>query len=61
MALAAQRARTVPGTAPLQLYKNNIDGKGASYGTHENYLWTGHPVRRASSATSPRSSSAGRS
>ena len=38
MALAAQRARTVPGTAPLQLYKNNVDGKGASYGTHENYL-----------------------
>lgn len=22
----------------LQLYKNNTDGKGASYGTHENYL-----------------------
>jgi proteasome accessory factor PafA2 len=22
----------------LQLYKNNVDGKGASYGTHENYL-----------------------
>ncbi len=40
MALAAQRALTVPGTAPLQLYKNNTDGKGASYGTHENYLVT---------------------
>ena len=38
MALAAERARTVPGTAPIQLYKNNTDGKGASYGTHENYL-----------------------
>jgi len=38
MALAAERALTVPGTAPLQLYKNNTDGKGASYGTHENYL-----------------------
>ena len=38
MAVAAQRALTVPGTAPLQLYKNNTDGKGASYGTHENYL-----------------------
>ncbi|MGB9375765.1 MAG: depupylase/deamidase Dop [Jiangellales bacterium] len=23
---------------PLVLYKNNTDGKGASYGTHENYL-----------------------
>ncbi|WP_114906404.1 depupylase/deamidase Dop [Ornithinimicrobium murale] len=22
----------------LRLYKNNVDGKGASYGTHENYL-----------------------
>ncbi|EIE99358.1 depupylase/deamidase Dop [Saccharomonospora glauca] len=35
---AARRAATVPGQAPLQLYKNNVDGKGASYGTHENYL-----------------------
>jgi proteasome accessory factor A len=40
MALAAERALQVPGTAPLQLYKNNTDGKGASYGTHENYLMT---------------------
>lgn len=23
---------------PVRLYKNNVDGKGASYGTHENYL-----------------------
>jgi Pup amidohydrolase len=23
---------------PVNLYKNNTDGKGASYGTHENYL-----------------------
>ena len=38
MELAAERARQVPGTSPLQLYKNNTDGKGASYGTHENYL-----------------------
>ncbi len=38
MELAAQRALTVPGTAPLHLYKNNTDNKGASYGTHENYL-----------------------
>src|SRR3954470_17926122 len=38
MALAAERAQQVPGTAPIHLYKNNTDGKGASYGTHENYL-----------------------
>ncbi|MQA13563.1 MAG: proteasome accessory factor PafA2 [Pseudonocardiaceae bacterium] len=35
---AALRARTVPDQPAFQLYKNNIDGKGASYGTHENYL-----------------------
>ncbi len=35
---AAMRAATVPGQPRLQLYKNNIDNKGASYGTHENYL-----------------------
>ena len=29
--------RLAPG-APLRVYKNNVDGKGASYGTHENYL-----------------------
>ena len=40
MALAAERALRIPGAAPLQLYKNNTDGKGASYGTHENYLVT---------------------
>ncbi len=33
---AVQRlAQTPPG---VNLYKNNTDGKGASYGTHENYL-----------------------
>ncbi|WP_165242285.1 depupylase/deamidase Dop [Corynebacterium lizhenjunii] len=25
---------------PLRLYKNNVDGKGASYGAHENYLYS---------------------
>ncbi|MGZ6801353.1 MAG: depupylase/deamidase Dop, partial [Mycobacteriaceae bacterium] len=35
---AARHAGSVPGAPKLQLYKNNIDGKGASYGTHENYL-----------------------
>ncbi len=38
MELAAERARRVSGSAPIQLYKNNTDNKGASYGTHENYL-----------------------
>ncbi len=38
MARAAERALQVPGTQPIQLYKNNTDNKGASYGTHENYL-----------------------
>ncbi|MGH8937804.1 MAG: depupylase/deamidase Dop, partial [Actinomycetes bacterium] len=28
----------VPDPAHFQLYKNNVDGKGATYGTHENYL-----------------------
>src|SRR4249919_2710273 len=27
-----------PGQSPVNLYKNNADGKGQSYGTHENYL-----------------------
>ncbi|MBJ8337627.1 proteasome accessory factor PafA2 [Antrihabitans sp. YC3-6] len=38
MEAAARYASSVPGTPRLQLYKNNVDGKGASYGTHENYL-----------------------
>ena len=38
MEAAARHASSVPGTPKLQLYKNNVDGKGASYGTHENYL-----------------------
>ncbi len=38
MEIAAVRALTQPGTVPIQLYKNNTDNKGASYGTHENYL-----------------------
>jgi len=35
---AVRRLSAVPGTAGVNLYKNNTDGKGASYGTHENYL-----------------------
>ncbi|MCH9719246.1 MAG: proteasome accessory factor PafA2 [Actinomycetia bacterium] len=38
MARAASLASALPGGFPLQLYKNNTDNKGASYGTHENYL-----------------------
>ncbi len=38
MAEAMRLAGRVPGTAPVQLYKNNTDNKGASYGCHENYL-----------------------
>ena len=34
------------------IYKNNTDGKGNSYGTHENYLVDrAHAVRATSSAT----------
>ncbi len=38
MAEAARRAAQIPGLLPIQLYKNNTDNKGASYGAHENYL-----------------------
>ncbi len=37
MAIAGQRATQSLGRS-VRLYKNNTDGKGASYGTHENYL-----------------------
>ena len=35
---ACRFAAAVPGSAPIVLYKNNTDNKGASYGAHENYL-----------------------
>jgi Pup amidohydrolase len=38
MAEAAARAAATPGGHRIQLYKNNTDNKGASYGCHENYL-----------------------
>jgi len=38
MRRGAELAARVPGVAPIVLYKNNIDNKGASYGSHENYL-----------------------
>jgi Pup amidohydrolase len=34
----ARRAATIPGSHQIHLYKNNTDNKGASYGSHENYL-----------------------
>lgn len=38
MEAAARLATAAPGGLPILLYKNNTDNKGASYGTHENYL-----------------------
>jgi len=35
---AEHAAAHIPGSALIQLYKNNTDNKGASYGFHENYL-----------------------
>ncbi len=35
---AARRIAANPGLGTVNLYKNNTDNKGASYGTHENYL-----------------------
>jgi proteasome accessory factor PafA2 len=34
----AEVAREIPSGPRLSIYKNNSDGKGNSYGTHENYL-----------------------
>jgi len=38
MATAARLVAQGPTGTPVGLYKNNTDGKGASYGYHENYL-----------------------
>jgi proteasome accessory factor A len=38
MLAATRRIAQTPGLGPVNLYKNNVDNKGASYGTHENYL-----------------------
>ncbi|MEJ2577490.1 MAG: depupylase/deamidase Dop [Kineosporiaceae bacterium] len=35
---SVRRLAGAPGLAPVNLYKNNTDNKGVSYGTHENYL-----------------------
>lgn len=37
MLAASRQLASAPGPGVV-LYKNNVDGKGASYGTHENYL-----------------------
>ncbi|AGP30753.1 depupylase/deamidase Dop [Corynebacterium terpenotabidum] len=36
---AAQASSRTEGRPRLQIHKNNVDGKGASYGAHENYLY----------------------
>jgi proteasome accessory factor A len=38
MLQAVRRIAATSGLRPVNLYKNNTDNKGASYGTHENYL-----------------------
>jgi proteasome accessory factor A len=38
MLAAARACAASPALPDVALYKNNVDGKGASYGTHENYL-----------------------
>src|SRR3954464_11816034 len=38
MLTAVRRIANTPGLGAVNLYKNNTDNKGASYGTHENYL-----------------------
>lgn len=35
---AARAAATLPSGSRVVIHKNNTDGKGAAYGTHENYL-----------------------
>lgn len=39
MHAAATASGAVDGQPALKIYKNNVDGKGASYGAHENYLF----------------------
>ncbi|GAA4945885.1 hypothetical protein GCM10023238_10290 [Streptomyces heliomycini] len=45
------KRRQLPGAQPIHLYKNNTDNKGASYGTHENYLMKRETPSRTSCAT----------
>src|SRR5437763_13998763 len=38
VAASVHAANSIPGAGGIQLYKNNTDNNGASYGCHENYL-----------------------
>ncbi len=38
LAAMAEASKLLPGKQEVVVYKNNSDGKGNSYGTHENYL-----------------------
>ncbi len=58
---AVRRIAQTTGLRPVNLYKNNTDNKGASYGTHENYLMRRRPRSPTSCDTSRRSSSRARS
>ena len=49
---AVRRLQNRPGLPGVNLYKNNTDGKGASYGTHENYLMRRERRSPTSCATS---------
>ncbi|MDK6685523.1 proteasome accessory factor PafA2 family protein, partial [Escherichia coli] len=37
MQAATERASSQTGT-PIELHRNNVDGKGSCWGTHENYM-----------------------
>lgn len=39
MHAAAQASGAIEDQPTLKIHKNNVDGKGASYGSHENYLY----------------------
>ena len=59
--MAGGRSRCCPPGAEIVVYKNNSDGKGNSYGCHENYLMARErAVRAASSPRSRRTSSPAR-
>ena len=53
---AGELASAMPGASRLLLYKNNTDNKGASYGSHENYLMSRATPFNESCATWCRSS-----
>ena len=54
MHAAAVASGKIDGQPELKIYKNNVDGKGASYGAHENYLYPRHvEVERVHEALIP--------